>query len=83
MSDKRSVAIELVVVMFVEVPDDWDIDQINFWLNESCHCLTNEVGTLCDEFDKLGECECMCNRLSAKYMSENQEWKEGTYNEPV
>lgn len=32
----------------VSVPEDWEADNVDFWLNESSHCL----GT---EFQRLGE----------------------------
>lgn len=61
---RKLVPVRMTVYLKVEVPDDWDDDAIEFFLNESSHCSNNEVRQLADECDRLGNERCFCSRTS-------------------
>lgn len=52
-------AIELRVIMQVDVPDDWDEEQTKFHLEDN-HCLTNHVEALAAAV-KADEEHSLCN----------------------
>lgn len=63
-----TVVIELTVRMLREYPDDWDARMIDFHLNDSSHCLGNEIRELA-ESDKAEEGSCdTCNRAEAHFL---------------
>lgn len=70
MTKRRKVWIELIAIVPMDVPSEWDEEMINFHLNESSHCLTNEVEALYKEYGHLADDECMCHRLRARYISD-------------
>jgi len=64
----RPVVIELIVQMVIHVGDQSTAEDINFYLNESSHCLGTEIETLYAE-DHLNPGLCFtCHRASAKYL---------------
>jgi hypothetical protein len=58
---KKRVGIVLHVRMVREVPEDWSKEDIEFFYNESSHCLSRELDDLREEHDDL--CT-LCNRAS-------------------
>lgn len=70
--EKKNVVIELRVKMIVKVPTEWTGDDIDFWLNESSHCLNNEVDQLymeCNDpyFVENSWCN-ICARAEGEYI---------------
>ncbi len=75
--ETKKVVIELTVKMIIEVPKDWDEDSINFYLNESSHCLEAEVFQLAREvgFDeeKNPSLCSICHRAKGIYIQDANE----------
>jgi hypothetical protein len=44
---KKQVPIEIRIKTVVEVPADWNEDQIKFWACEN-HCISNEITALAE-----------------------------------
>lgn len=60
--------IDLTVRMIITVPQEWGADEIDFYLNESSHCLGNEILQLAEEEQsKPGTC-FTCFRAEARYV---------------
>lgn len=74
--ENKKIVIELTVKMIIEVPKDWDEEAINFYLNESSHCLETEVFQLAREagFDEENPPLCsICHRAKGKYIQDARE----------
>ena len=67
---RRTVALELKTWLLVSVPRDWDENDINFFFNESSHCIGNEFRQIVDEHER-GHCACF--RTKARYLREATE----------
>lgn len=66
---RKRVPVRMTLHMQVEVPEDWDDDMVEFWLNESSHCSNNEVRDLQKQSDAwdsqpgpMGGTHCWCSR---------------------
>lgn len=62
-SPRKTVVIELRIKMLAEFPADdpyWDAKAIEFFYNESSHCIGNEIAALKESDDIAGE-ESMCD----------------------
>ncbi len=78
MSATKHVLIELRVRMAVPVPSDWDKDAVEFWGNESSHCLGTEIAQLYRESTaEEGSCNT-CSRSSVFYVRDIPEGEEIT-----
>jgi len=73
----KKVIIELTVKMIVEVPKVWNKHNIEFWLNESSHCLENEIIQLTNEIRKRDierpDTCSICHRATGKYIKDANE----------
>ena len=69
----RTVVIELKTWLVVTVPQSWDVDMINFYYNESSHCIGTEIAQIAEEEERLpGRC-CTCFRTEAQFLREATE----------
>lgn len=66
---RKPVLIELSVKMLVEVADDWQQDNVEFWLNESSHCLDNEILQIADTIERRPGLCTTCYRAKAKVLN--------------
>jgi hypothetical protein len=67
---ERTVVVEIKVKILRKFPTDWDVDLIEFHLNESSHCIGNEIEEIY-ESDNAIESSCdTCHRTEAKYLRE-------------
>lgn len=68
----KTVLVELSLMTLVDVPDDWNQDNIEFYLNESCHCLGNELQELAasDAYVMQRNSCDTCHRSRATYVRE-------------
>jgi hypothetical protein len=70
VTQRRTVKIELKTWLVISVPQSWTEDDINFYLNNSSHCIGNEIEQLAEENQRVpGEC-CSCHRTESKYLGE-------------
>jgi len=72
---KKKVKVRLTVEYEIEVPADWDKEQIEFSRNESSWCSTNaidELKSLFDNSDNKTE-KCMCGCSEYRYLGEESE----------
>ena len=62
--------IEITSTHMIEVPVDYTVDDITYYLNESSHCLENELEKMLDH--PKDTCDT-CWRANAKYIGEATE----------
>lgn len=73
---RKKVVVALTIQTIVDVPEDWDKDRIEFWLNGSSSCIDNVVGPIAaeieaaDEIEKMipGHSPCFCFRTESVYV---------------
>jgi hypothetical protein len=67
---ERTVVVELKIRILRSYPVDWSVDSIEFHLNESSHCIGNEIREIA-ESDSAIENSCdTCHRTETKYLRE-------------
>lgn len=67
----KDVVIEVTFTLLRKVRANWKPEDVEFWLNESSHCLSTELGVLMDEEERAGDGCCFtCHRAKAKYLRE-------------
>ena len=79
MTDKRYITVKFTTELALEVPADFDIDAIDFWLNESCRCASNTVSELSATLERQdaigalngGSQPCCCMVSSHEYLRES------------
>lgn len=64
----KIVIVDITVRMPVAVPKSYDADAVDFWLNESSHCIGNELKQLAESEFRANERSCCdtCNRTTAE-----------------
>jgi hypothetical protein len=71
MSDRVPVVVEVTIKMVVDVPSDWRGEDLahntEFFLNDSSHCASNELLTLCERIEVHGN-TCPCNQMQSKFL---------------
>lgn len=68
MADKK-VVVDVTFTMLMSVSENWGKQDVEFWLNDSSHCLANEIITLQEEENRAEEGTCFtCNRANAVYV---------------
>jgi len=65
----KTVVVQHTFEVVHQVPDDWSVDDIEFFFNDSSSCSNNVV----DQMQKRPEGYCMCGSHSAKYLREAAE----------
>lgn len=55
----KRVIVEMKIKAVAVVPDDWDKDNVEFLLNESSHCASNEFEALAEKW-KAAEDNDLC-----------------------
>jgi hypothetical protein len=65
----RTVVVETTFTWVKEVPMYWDIDSIEFQMNDSSSCASN----LLDDIVKQVGDDCPCHRTNSKYIREATE----------
>ena len=66
---QRPVKIALTFRMTVMVPEDWSDHDIEFFYNDSSHCLVNELAELTNAEEAAGEGVCVtCGRAEVKLL---------------
>lgn len=65
----RSVVIRLEIEMVIDVPEFWDVGNLEFWMNEGSSCADNLVARIPDP----GKGRCLCNQVSGVYLREATE----------
>lgn len=69
--NQKKVVVAVTFTMLREVTEDWDAQSVEFWLNESSHCLSSEVQDLADEDERAEDGCCFtCHRAKAAYLRE-------------
>ena len=60
MSDKRKrVRVRIIFERVITVPEDWDQSSVEYHLNDSSHCLANEVRH--DEIEEIDSDDNSCS----------------------
>jgi hypothetical protein len=71
---KKAVNIALTFRLTVMVPADWDRQMIEFFYNESSHCVATELRELAAADEEAGEGTCVtCWRSDAKLLGDATE----------
>jgi hypothetical protein len=73
---KKTVRILISFEMDREVPEEWDQNQVEFYYNESSHCMGNEIAYEHRAIQKQKNTCDFCHRCSVKVISMNPEPKE-------
>jgi len=55
---RKRVRVRIIFERVIWVPEDWDRDMVEFWLNDSSHCLANEVRH--DEIEEIDNDDSSC-----------------------
>ena len=64
---EKTVVIRSVVQWVTTVPEDWDISNVEFHLNESSSCANNII-TYLNRWTTNMEQDCMCGRISSEFV---------------
>lgn len=73
---RRTVVVDITFRLVREVPEDWDVEQIEFSLNESSSCASNFIGELTDaDSDE----HCLCSRTTGKFIRDATKEDEEAY----
>lgn len=67
MSKKRNIIIEITTTHMIDIPEDYTEDDIDFYLNDSSHCLETEFIKMMDHPENT--CDT-CWRAEARYIRE-------------
>lgn len=60
---KKKVKVKFSFIRELEVPEDWDDDQIKFFHEgQGCYCASNLFAEIADEINN----DCMCGKLKVK-----------------
>jgi hypothetical protein len=65
MDNSKKVLVKLSIEMLIDVPQDANSGNIDFYMNDSSWCIGNFVGQLIAEHKIDG---CFCNRATGKYI---------------
>ena len=68
----RKVKIRLSTEMVLEVPESWEEENINFYLNESSSCMNSRVRELLRQ-KRLNHHQCWCGIIEGEYIGEISE----------
>ena len=63
----KPVRVAITFDRTVEVPDDYDEHMVEFWMNDSSHCLISELRDEVDEHDAREACT-LCSRAIVKVL---------------
>lgn len=67
---RKKVKIKLTAEYEIDVPNNWDKNQIEFHRNEGSWCSTNIINELQDISDNGG---CLCGIVRSEYLSDTGE----------
>ncbi len=74
MSDgHKKVVLRMEIDLIVEVPDDWDTDQIHYFYNDGTHCTSNEIQQLADTYMVDDDHHCPCPASKFTYLRDVDE----------
>ena len=75
MKMKKAI-VDFTIRMSVEVPEDSDESYVDFYLNESSHCTSNEIEQLHQEVEALPHGCNVCLRSNFKFVKWSDEDEE-------
>jgi hypothetical protein len=78
----RTVILKINATMLVEVPEDWDVEQVNFMYGgDGSFCMNNLVDMLVRQRAQLKE-GCLCGKAHGKFVREATEKDEEDFAYP-
>lgn len=66
---KKTVVVKLEIELVRTVPEDWDKQFIEFYLNDSSSCQSNLLGELKELSERLPN-ECVCGKIKGSFVRE-------------
>ena len=66
----QSVVVDYTFRTILSVPEDWDEERINFYMNNSSSCASNRLFDLIRHYVKEGRDICICNLFTGEYIRE-------------
>jgi hypothetical protein len=74
---RRTVVVKSTLEHVISVPEDWNEEEINFYLNESSSCTSNHAERIKSFFEyresKNRDCYCFDGELESKFVREANE----------
>ena len=83
-SKRKPVLVELKIKMIVDVPESWEQSDVEFWLNESSHCIGTEITELAwgEALANDNGCCDSCGKTEASVVSMTPTADEIQHNRP-
>ena len=68
----KKVLVNVIIKHIIEVPENWNDYDIDFYMNESSHCLSNEITDIHIQHERLLHERpgygCFCYRTTGEYI---------------
>lgn len=87
---RKTVIVKVSFEVLVDVPEEWDAAQIDFWMNGSSYCLSNMVDAMAEQvarwegaMDDDGNHGCFCHHGQGAFVRDATEDDEAAYNRRV
>lgn len=63
----RTVVVEVKATLILDVPEDWEVSQIEFHMNESSSCHDNLLDKVIAQAERIG---CSCGTVESVFLRE-------------
>lgn len=81
---KRTIIVQVTFDLLLEVPENWNEYDIEFWMNEGSSCANNLHADIGRQINRMhGQHYCMCGLTHGKFIREATEQDEAKYTLPL